>query len=157
MLTGNAKRIFCENVTCFGTNTCCSNRSHRPKSGSSKLPTSGLHGYSVSSTENPRFFYFFWEAMFATPPIVLAGAIHTLLWKMRLEKCPFSLFSMASSLVLFVFGHAVETPHLGDVSARVLPTYTLQLLSISVSCLLLSRKSVQTSGDLSMEQVRLKM
>ena len=52
----------------------------------------GLHGYSVSLTEHPKFFYFFWEAMFATPPIVLAGAIHTLLWKMRLEKCQFSLF-----------------------------------------------------------------
>ena len=28
MLTSNAKRIFCNNVTCFGTNKCCSNRSH---------------------------------------------------------------------------------------------------------------------------------
>ena len=28
MLTSNAKRIFCDNVTCFGTNKCCSNRSH---------------------------------------------------------------------------------------------------------------------------------
>ena len=27
MLTSNAKRIFCDNV-CFGTNNCCSNRSH---------------------------------------------------------------------------------------------------------------------------------
>ena len=38
----------------------------------------------------------------------------------RVEKCPFSLFSMASSLVLFVFGHGVETSHLGDVSAQEL-------------------------------------
>ena len=28
MLTSNAKLIFCDNVTCFGTNKCCSNRSH---------------------------------------------------------------------------------------------------------------------------------
>ena len=28
MLASNAKRIFCNNVTCFGTNKCCSNRSH---------------------------------------------------------------------------------------------------------------------------------
>ena len=28
MLTSNAKRIFCDNVTCFGTSTCSSNRTH---------------------------------------------------------------------------------------------------------------------------------
>ena len=28
MLTSNAKRIFCDNVTCFGTNKCCCDRSH---------------------------------------------------------------------------------------------------------------------------------
>ena len=28
MLTSNAKRIFCDNVTCFGTNNCCWHRSH---------------------------------------------------------------------------------------------------------------------------------
>ena len=28
MLTSNAKRIFCDNVTCFGTSKSCSNRSH---------------------------------------------------------------------------------------------------------------------------------
>ena len=28
MLTSNAKRIFCDNVTCFGTNKCCWDRSH---------------------------------------------------------------------------------------------------------------------------------
>ena len=31
MLTSNAKRIFCDNVTCFRTNNCCSNRSHLPE------------------------------------------------------------------------------------------------------------------------------
>ena len=56
----------------------------------------------------------------ATHPITPAVTIHTLPWKMRVEKCPFSLFSMASSLVLFVFGHGVETSHLGDVSAQEL-------------------------------------
>ena len=28
MLTGKARRIFCDNVTCSGANKCCSNRSH---------------------------------------------------------------------------------------------------------------------------------
>ena len=28
MLTSNAKRIFCDCVTCFGTNKCCSNMGH---------------------------------------------------------------------------------------------------------------------------------
>ena len=28
MLASNARSIFCNNVTCFGTNKCCSNRSH---------------------------------------------------------------------------------------------------------------------------------
>ena len=30
MLTSHAKRIFSDNVTCFGTNKSCSNRSHLP-------------------------------------------------------------------------------------------------------------------------------
>ena len=28
MLTSNARRIFCDDVTCFGTNKCCSNMGH---------------------------------------------------------------------------------------------------------------------------------
>ena len=32
MLSSNARRIFCDNVTCFGTNKCCSNRSHLQES-----------------------------------------------------------------------------------------------------------------------------
>ena len=31
MLAGNAKRIFCDNITCFGTNESCWNRSHLPE------------------------------------------------------------------------------------------------------------------------------
>ena len=31
MLTSHAKRIFCDNITCFGTTKCCSNRSHLPE------------------------------------------------------------------------------------------------------------------------------
>ena len=132
MLTSNAKHIFSDNVTCFGTNKCCSNGSYLPE-----CVVKALHfwlawllcvfneTFQVSST-------CFWEARFATPPIVLAVTIHTLPWKMRLEKCTFSLLSMASSLVLFVFGHAVETSHLGDVSAQEL---------------------CQASGDFSLEQV----
>ena len=120
MLTSNAKRIFCENVTCFGTNRCCSSRSHRPEwfikaphlwlawllcvlNGKSKvlLLVSGRRGSQQ-------------------PPVVLALTIHTLPWKMRLEKCPISLFSMASSMVLFVFGHAVETSFRRCISTRTL-------------------------------------
>ena len=80
-------------------------------------------------TENPRIF--FWKAIFATSPIVPAVTIHTLPWKMRVATCPLS-FSMASSLVLFLFGHGVETSNLGDVSAQ---------------------KLCQASGDFSLEQV----
>ena len=120
MLTSNAKRIFCDNVTCFGTNKCCSNRSHLPEC-SIKAPHLLLAWLLCLFTSQP-----------ATHPITLAVAIHTLRWKMRVEKCPFSLFSMASSLVLFVFGHGVETSHLGNVSAQEL---------------------CQASGDFSLEQV----
>ena len=31
MLTSNAQRTFCHNVTCFRTNNCCSKRSHLPE------------------------------------------------------------------------------------------------------------------------------
>ena len=138
MLTSNAKRIFCENVTRFGTNKCCSNRSHRPEwfikapyfwlawlvcafNGKSKvlLLVSGRRGSQLT-------------------PIVLAVTIHTLPWKMRLEKCPlFSFIGMASSLFFFVFGHGVETSHLGDVSAQELcqaiGDFSLEQVGIDVS------------------------
>ena len=55
----------------------------------------------------------------------------------RGEKCPVSLVSMASSLVLFVFGHGVETSHLGDVSAQELCQaighFSLEQVGIDVS------------------------
>ena len=57
------------------------------QSPSSKLSTSCLHCYSVSIQ---KIQVFFWKAIFATPPIVLAVTIHTLPWKMRVETCPFS-------------------------------------------------------------------
>ena len=75
------------------------------QSASSKLPTSCLHAYSVALPRN-------------TPDCPSCNNSHVAL--KRGEKCPFSLFSMASSLVLFVFGHGVETSHLGDVSAQKL-------------------------------------
>ena len=53
---------------------------------SSKLPTSCLHGYSAS-LHKLHGSTFFWEAIFVTPTIVLAGTIHTLAWKIRVEKC----------------------------------------------------------------------
>ena len=100
MLTSNAKRIFRDNVTCFGTNKCRSNRSHLPECFSKALRF-WLAWLLCFYTENPRFFG---KAIFATPPIVLAAVF----------------FSMASSLVLFVFGHGVETSNLRDVSAQKL-------------------------------------
>ena len=117
MLTNNAKCIFCDNVTCFGTNKCCSTRSHLPGC-FIKAPTSCLHGYSVSLRNIQGSSTCFWEAMFATRPIALAVTSHSLPWK-EFKNALFS-FSMATSLVLFVFGHGVETSHLGDVSAQEL-------------------------------------
>ena len=132
MLTSNAKHIFCDNVTCFRTNKCCSNRSHLPQC-CIKAPHFLLARVLCFLMEHPRFFYLY---------LFLAGDVrntrdcpgcnnsHVALE--RVEKCPFSLFSMASSLVLFVFGHGVETSLLGDVLAQEL---------------------CQASGDFSLEQV----
>ena len=61
---------------------------------SSKLSTSCLHGYSVSFGKIQASSTFFWEAIFATPPTVLAVTIHTLPWKIMVEK----------KLVLFWYG-----------------------------------------------------
>ena len=65
---------------------------------SSNLSTSCLHGYSVSFGKM-RFFRemhfctFFWEAIFATPPIVLTAAIHTLLWIHQSSSCCLQKYS----------------------------------------------------------------
>ena len=59
------------------------------QSSSSKLSTSCLHGYSAS-LHKLHGSTFFWKAIFVTPTIVLAGTIHTLAWKMRVEKCHLS-------------------------------------------------------------------
>ena len=58
------------------------------KSASSKLSASCLHGYTVSMQKIQGFL--FWKAIFAIPPIVPAVTIHTLPWKMRVERCPLS-------------------------------------------------------------------
>ena len=94
----------------------------------SKLPTSCLHGYSDFLPRNP-------------PDCPCCNNSHVALE--RGEKCPFhpfspfSLFSMASSLDLFVFGHGVETSHLGDVSAQELcqaiGDFSLEQVGIDVS------------------------
>ena len=128
MLTSHAKRIFSDNGTCFGTNKRCSNRSHLHQCFIKALRFL-LAWLLCFYTETPRIF--FRKAIFATSPIVPAVTIHTLPWKMRVATCPLS-FSMASSLVLFLFGHGVETSNLGDVSAQ---------------------KLCQASGDFSLEQV----
>ena len=61
-------------------------------------------------TENPRFIYLFLGGdVRNTRDCPGCNNSHVALE--RVEKCPFSLFSMASSLVLFVFGHGVETSH----------------------------------------------
>ena len=61
------------------------------QSSSSKLPTSCSHG-SSASLHKLHGSTFFWEAIFATPTIVLAGTIHTLAWKIRVEKCHLSFW-----------------------------------------------------------------
>ena len=92
------------------------------QSASSKLPTSCLHAYSVALPRN-------------TPDCPSCNNSHVAL--KRGEKCPFSLFSTASSLFLFVFGHGVETSHLGDVSAQELSQaigdFSLEQVGIDVS------------------------
>ena len=56
MLTGNARRIFCDNVTCFGTNKSCSNRRHL-----SEFFIKALRFLLAWSpcffTQNPRFLF----------------------------------------------------------------------------------------------------
>ena len=84
MLTSHAKRIFCDSVTCFGTNKCCLNGSHLPQCFIKALRFL-LAWLLCFYTENPRIF--FWKAIFATAPIVPAVTIHTLPWKMRVETC----------------------------------------------------------------------
>ena len=101
MLASNAKRIFWDNVTCFGTNKSCSNRSHLPECFIKTLHFL-LARLLCFFMENPPFFYFFLEAIFATRP----------------KDAPF-LFGMASSLVFFVLRHGVETSNLGGcISTR---------------------------------------
>ena len=86
LLTDNAKRIFCHNVTCFGTNKCCSSRSHLQEC------------FKCSS----------------------------------LLACKGTAFNLFSNL---------SFPH------------TPCSFPLSVSCRLLSRHSVPTSGEFSLEQV----
>ena len=79
MLTGNAKRIFCDNVTCFGTNKSCSNRRHLSEFFIKALRF--LLAWSPCSfSENPRFFYFLLGGDIRN----MCGTIHTLGWKMSL-------------------------------------------------------------------------
>ena len=57
MLAGNAKRIFCDNVTCFGTNESCWNRSHLPEF-FMKAPHFLLAWLLCFFTQTPRFYIF---------------------------------------------------------------------------------------------------
>ena len=125
MLTSNARRISCDKVTCFGTNKCCSNRSH--------LPECCIKAPQVLCflNEHPRFFYLFLGGDVPNMPD-RHGCNYSHVALERVEKSPFSLLSMAASLVLFFFGHGVETSHIGDLSAK---------------------EFCQASGDFSLEQV----
>ena len=57
MLAGNAKRIFCDNVTCFETNESCWNRSHLPEF-FIKTPHFLLAWLLCFFTQTPRFYIF---------------------------------------------------------------------------------------------------
>ena len=105
LLTGKAKRIFIfyDNVTFFGTNKNCCNRSHLPEF-FIKAPHFLLAWLLCFVTEQPSS-TFFSEAMFTTPPIVLAGTIHTLPGKMRVEQCPFSFLYDGILPGSLSFGH----------------------------------------------------
>ena len=117
------RRIFCDNVTAVEQinaariGVIC-------QSASSKLSASCLHGYSVSIQKIQGFFLDC--DIRNTPDCPGRNNSH---FALENEGC---LFSMASSLVLFVFGHGVETSNLGDVSAQEL---------------------CQASGDFSLEKV----
>ena len=151
MLTSHAKRIFSDNVTCFGKNKSCSNRSHLPQCFIKALRFL-LAWLLCFYTENPRIF--FWKAIFATSPIAPAVTIHTLPWKMRIQNVP-CLFSMASSLVLVpsicVLPTAFKTNSVptswkfSPEQVRISPTY-------QVTYLLLGRMKV--THRLSIEKAR---
>ena len=91
MLAGNAKRIFCDNVTCFGTNESCWNRSHLPEF-FIKAPHFLLAWLLCFFTIKSEVLRFSGRRSSQHPGIVLAGTIHTLAWKMRVEKCPLSFW-----------------------------------------------------------------
>ena len=55
--------------------------------------------------------------MSATPPIALAVAIHTLPWKMRVEKCPLSFqysIPLGNSLDVYTAKHARSSRKVQD-------------------------------------------
>ena len=61
MLAGNSICVFCNNVTCFGTNKICYDRVIY-QSAVSKLSTFCLHGYSVFFLiQHQRSSIFFWR------------------------------------------------------------------------------------------------
>ena len=119
MLAGNAKRIFifCDNVTCFGTNESCWNRSHLPEF-FIKAPHFLLAWLLCFFTENPRFYVFLGGDLRNTPELSWPEQFTLWLGKLGLKNV-LCLFGMASSLVLFVFRHGVETSTFGHVSGTL--------------------------------------
>ena len=118
MLAGNAKRIFCDNVTCFGTNESCWNRSHLPEF-FIKAPHFLLAWLLCFFTQTPRFYIFLGGDLCKHPRLSWPEQFILWLGKSGLKNV-ICLFGMASSRVLFVFRHGVETSNLGDVSAQEL-------------------------------------
>ena len=85
ILTRTAKDIFCRNVTCFGTNKCCSNRSHLPEC-CIKAPHFLLAMVLSFFTEHPRFFYLFMGGDVPNKPDC-HGCNNSQVALERIEKC----------------------------------------------------------------------
>ena len=100
MLTRNAKDIFCDNVTCFGTNKCCSNRSHLPEC-CIKAPHLLLAWILSFFTEHPRFFYLFMGGYVPNKPDC-HGCSNSQVALERIEKCIF-LFLVWQLIWFFSF------------------------------------------------------
>ena len=77
--------IFCDNVTCFGTNKCCSNRSHLPEC-CIEAPHFLLAMVLSFFTEHPRFFYLFMGGDVPNKPDC-HGCNNSQVALERIEKC----------------------------------------------------------------------
>ena len=133
ILTGNATRIFIfyGNVTCFGTNGSCWNRSHLPEF-FIKAPHFLLAWLLCFFTQTPRFYIFLGGDLCNTHDCPGQNNSHFGLefqgWKM---SCVF--FGMASSRVLFLLRHGEETSTFGKVSGTLLSKQSNSLWHLPIS------------------------